>query len=278
MPVNTGISPRARALSAALRTARERSSLTQRDVASKLDVQYTTISHWETGRRAPNTEDVASLLAVLGVRNEERERILELARRASESDWLVAGVRGATQQLAGVMECERTANAITDWSPWLVPGLLQTTDYARAVIGAGITDYGAVEGKLTLRLARRDVLSRVRFTALLGEPALRQVIGGPQVMVEQLRSLTRPAANVTVRIVPIGTGWHPGLAGPFIIYEFPDADTIVHLEHHRSGAFVYNDEDVAEYGQAARVVGEEALSPADSAEFIRSVLAKLEKG
>lgn len=248
--------------------------MTQRHVASRLDVQYTTISHWETGRRLPSTEDVSAVLTVLGVRNPEREHILDLARRASESDWLETGRQ--LHGLAGVMECERSANAITNWSPWVVPGLLQTLEYARAVIGFDEPNTEYVERKLALRFARRAALPGVRLTALIGEPAIRQVIGGDYAMIDQLRRLIKATENRTVQVVPIGSGWHPGLAGPFHIFEFPDAPATVHLEHHRSSAFVYSATTVSEYLRAAKMIGERALSYTDSAKFIREVLDGLE--
>ncbi|MDV6014681.1 helix-turn-helix transcriptional regulator [Haloechinothrix sp. LS1_15] len=272
MTATTG-TPRARALAAALRQARETASLSVRELARRLNIQHSTISYWETGRRVPRPEDVGGYLAAVGVSGEERERILELSRDASKTDWLTVGIPGASQQLEGVMECERTATTITEWIPWMIPGLLQTTEYAREVIGPD-------QGLLTLRLARRDVLTRrdpVRFHAIIGEPALRQVIGGREVMAHQLSNLLDVPRNVTVQVVPMGNGMHPGLAGPFILYEFEHSPAIVHVEHWASSAFVYNDHDVEDYRKAADTLRDEAaMSPADSAELIASAVRELE--
>jgi transcriptional regulator with XRE-family HTH domain len=276
MVANT-LNPRARALAGALRQARETAEHkpSLRAVAAKLDISPSVVSYWETGKRVPTTEDVASYLTAVGVTATDREIVLDLARGASDSDWLTTGIPGISQQLAGVLECERGAAAITEWSIGAIPGLLQTADYARAIIGGSSPD---AEAKVSLRLSRRDALTRprdpVRLTALLSEMALRQVIGGAEVMADQLQYLLRVAElpTVTLQVVPIGAGWHPGLAGPFVLYDFPAAPSIVHLEHHRNGAFVYDAEDVAAYKDARDKVREAAMSPGDSTGLIADVV------
>jgi transcriptional regulator with XRE-family HTH domain len=247
-----------------------------RAVAAKLDISPSVVSYWETGKRVPTTEDVASYLTAVGVTATDRETVLDLARGATETDWLTTGIPGVSQQLAGVLECERSASAITEWSIGTIPGLLQTADYARAIIGSSSPD---AEAKVSLRLSRRDALTRprdpVRLTALLSEMALRQVIGGTEVMADQLRYLLQAAElpTVTLQVIPIGAGgWHPGLAGPFVLYDFPAAPSIVHLEHHRNGAFVYDSEDVAAYNDARDKVREAAMSPDDSTGLIADVV------
>jgi transcriptional regulator with XRE-family HTH domain len=274
------MTPRAKALAAALRQARDNTGVAGREIARRLGVSHAAVSHWETGKRVPRLEDVASLLAVLGVTGDDRERILELARHAADPDWLTVGIPGVVQQLAGVMECERTAKFIAEWSPWVIPGLLQSSDYARAIIGAGGVSPADVEARLIVRLGRRDVLSRRdldELVVLIGEPAIRQEIGGPAVMAEQLRYLLRLAGSgITMQVVPIGKGWHPGLMGPFIFYRFADSPSIVHIEHHRSSAFVFDDNDVAEYHTALATVRGAALNPTESAALINQVITGLE--
>ncbi|MBA0125246.1 helix-turn-helix transcriptional regulator [Haloechinothrix sp. YIM 98757] len=272
MRATTG-SPRARALSAALRDARVSRDVGLRELARRVGISHTLVSQWEQGHRLPKTEDVAAVLTGLGVNAEERERIVELARHAGDSDWLTVGHLGASQRLAGVMECERTAVRITEWLPWMIPGLLQTSDYAREIIGPD-------ESRLTLRLARRDVLTRrepVEFHAVIGEPGLRETVGSPGVMAHQLKTLQDSPSNVTVQVVPIGRGWHPGIVGPFILYEFPDSPPIVHIEPYRSSAFVYNERDVSDYQSAADMLRKEvAMSPDDSARLIADVITEWE--
>ncbi len=240
------------------------------------------MSHWETGRRIPTPEDVASFLAVAGVTGQERQRLLDLARNASEPNWLTVGMPGIPQQLAGAVECERSASAIVEWAPMAVPGLLQTSDYSRAVSAAGGLTTHETERRATVRAGRREIITRrdpVRFTALIGRHSLSDKIGTPEVMRDQLRFLLELAArdNVTIQVVPPDVGWHPGLAGPFVLYDFPDSPAVVHFEHYSSGAFVPDDDDVLAYRQAVTRILELAMSPAVTVDLIEKSASELEK-
>ncbi|MBA8824837.1 hypothetical protein FHX42_002184 [Saccharopolyspora lacisalsi] len=244
-------------------------------------MSHGTVSHWETGRRIPTSEDVASLLTAADITGEEKERVIELARHASEPNWLTVGMPGIPQQLAGAVECERSASSIVEWSPMGIPGLLQTADYARAISTASGLSTQEVEPRVMLRVGRREVITQrnpVCFLALVGEDALRDRIGTPQVMSEQLRYLLELSArdNVTIRSVPPRVGWHPGLAGPFVLYEFPDSPAVVHFEHYSSGAFVPDNDDVQAYRKAVDSIREVAMSPASTTELIAKIADETE--
>lgn len=270
---DTAGTPRTRALASALRGVVDESPYGVRELARRMGISHTTLSQWINARRVPKVEDVATLLGAVEVTGDNRDRILDLARDASDPNWLTTGIPGVSHQLAGVMECERTATTITDWSPTLIPGLLQVGDYARAILGSGAGSRAEVETRVTLRLGRRDVLTRskpARLVALIGEAAIRQRIGSPEVRAEQLRYVLKmiELETVTAQLVPIDAGWHAGLMGPFTLYEFEDAPAIVHLEHHRSGVFLYDEADVEAYKVAAAEVCAAAMSPEETAEFI----------
>lgn len=281
----TAATPRTRALAAALRAELDASRMGIREIAKVLDRSHTTISQWQNGKRVPNPDDVSALLAVIGVTGKRRTDILDLARHAADPDWLAAGVPGVSQQLAGVIECERTAIEIVNWSPLLLPGLLQTSDYARVIqSGDDTLSRHEVDARVQLRLSRQGVLTDrkpapAELTALIGEPALRQVIGDRGVMVDQLQHVLRmtETPTVTVQVVPIGSGWHPGLMGPFVIYNFERSPSIVHLEHRRSGVFLYDDVDVTTYKAASAAVRRAALTVEDSAAFITEVIKEMER-
>ncbi|MGH3699428.1 MAG: helix-turn-helix domain-containing protein [Pseudonocardiaceae bacterium] len=279
--IELGGAPRARALAGALRQAREAAKVSVREVARRLDISHSVVSYWETNKRVPRLEDVASYLTAIGVTGDEREAILDFGRHAADQDWLTVGIPGISQQLAGVMECERSASAITDWSPHIVTGLLQTSDYARSIISGGSLPAGEVEARVLVRMGRRDVVLRsnpVQLTAFLGEAALHEMIGGPSVMADQLHYLSKVAESdtITVRIVRSSQGWHPGLNGPFVLYDFDDALSIVLLDHHRTGAFVIEPDDVAAYKAVANKFDQLAMSPADSLTLITQTRHELE--
>lgn len=278
MVANT-LNPRARTLAGALRQAREahQPKISLNAHARNLGVSPSVVSYWETGRRIPSTEDVASFLTALGITGDQKDNILDLARGATEPDWLTVGVPGISHEFAGILECDRQATQITSWT-LVIPGMLQTSAYARAVFAA--TD-PAAEAKVALRMSRRDALVRrnpCHLTAIISELALRQVIGGTEVMLDQLRYLQQSAdlATVTLQVVPIGEGWHPGLMGPFVLYGFPSAPSIVHLEHWSSAAFVYDAEDVATYQDAAVQLQQSAMSPAASLRLIADLTTEME--
>ncbi len=253
-----------------------------RELSRRLGLSHGTVSHWETGRRIPTPEDVASLLTAAGITGAEKQRVIELARHASEPNWLTVGMPGIPQQLAGAVECERAASSIVEWAPMGLPGLLQTGDYARAIAAAsGLPSY-ELEQRVVLRLARREVLTRrdpVVFHALVGEDALRDKIGTPEVMEEQLRYLLELAEreNITIQIVPPRIGWHPGIAGPFVLYDFPEAPSVVHFEHFSSGAFVPDEDDVLAYRKAVDSIRAVALGQKDSTKLMAEILDELEK-
>lgn len=277
----TASTPRARALSAALREARTASGIGLRELARQLDISHTQVSHWETGHRVPDVEVVAMILAALRVSSAERERILDLARNVREPNWLTVGLAGIPQQLAGVVENERAASAIVQWSPMALPGLLQTANYSRAIMEANRLPQHEVDLRVMVRLGRSEVITRsrpVRFSALVSEAAVREVIGGATVMAAQLRYLAdmgqRP--NVHLRIVPLGVGWHPGWSGPFVLYEFPDAPPVLHFEHYSSGAFIPARHDVAEYRRGIEMVEDVALSEEETTALLTKITKELE--
>ncbi|WP_258349043.1 helix-turn-helix domain-containing protein [Saccharopolyspora gregorii] len=281
--VATAGTPRARALSAALRDARETRGVGLRVLARQLEISHTQISHWETGHRVPGVEVVAMILAALRVPPGERERILDLARNLGEPSWLTVGISGIPQQLAGAIECERAASAIVEWSPMGVPGLLQTSDYSRAILEEADLPEHDLDVRAMIRASRSEVLSRpepLEFEALVSEAALHEPIGSPRIMRSQITHLLHMSEkpNVVIRIVPLRAGWHPGWSGPFVIYDFPSAPSVVHFEHYSSGAFIPVEHDLREYRKAVVKIREVTLSPADSLDYLVQAGEKWEVG
>ncbi|MER7011980.1 helix-turn-helix transcriptional regulator [Saccharopolyspora sp. NPDC000359] len=281
MPATAG-TPRARALSAALRDARLTNGMGSRELARHLELSHTQISHWENGHRVPNVETVAMILTALRVSPRERERILDLARNVAEPNWLTVGMNGIPQQLAGVVECERSASAIVEWSPMVIPGLLQTSDYTRAIKVAAQLSHTDVELRVMLNVSRREVITQrdpVSFHAVIGEGGLYEPIGPEGVMLDQLRHLAEMTVrpNVVVQLMPQRIGWHPGWAGPFVFYEFPDTSPVVHFEHHSSGAFIPTEHDVTEYKKAVSWLRDIAMDEADSLAHIEKAISHWEE-
>lgn len=228
--------PRARALGFGMKKARLARKLGVRELARLAQLSPQEISNWEHGKRVPRPEEVATILAVLRVAPDERARLFDLVRNANEPDWLAA---------ATFVEYERTASAMVQWAPSLVPGLLQTPAYIRALFATPPRAKADVEERVMRRLVRHVlVVSRAR--------------------------------NVSVRVLPDGCGHHPGLYGPFVIFDFADLPPIVYLELYRGNGYLYHREHVADYRSAAESLSALALSEPESERLIQGVLAELE--
>lgn len=273
------ISWRARSLKAALRSALEDARMSRREVATQLGVSHTKIVRWLSDDwPAPGEADTASLLQAIHITGDERDRIISVAR-AADADWLVAGPPGINPQLASVLECERYAVRIFEWQPLVWPGLLQSSDYARAVISsAGDLTDAEVNARVLMRVGRRDALTRtnpVELTAVVGMPAVLGRIGGVNVMAGQLAHVRDVTArdNVKVQVLDLSGDWTPGHPGAFILYEFDDnMPPTVYLEHYRSGAFLVDEADVAAYQAAAESLRRVAMSPEQSVGLIADAI------
>ncbi|GAA4869551.1 helix-turn-helix transcriptional regulator [Saccharopolyspora cebuensis] len=285
MSRNRSGSPRNRALGAELREIRERAGVTVRELAQRIGGHHSKYTRNEQATRSPSPEEVASIMTALGASEAERERLTEMAREhVTGVNWLKSGSAGSlgiAHELTDLMEFERTATSITDISPILIPGLLQTSDYARAVMG-GMPSH-EVDARVAMRVGRRDVLMRRNdapdFHAFIEESALHKQLGGPDVMAEQLHHISTMAeqANVTVQVIPASlTSWHAALGGPFIYFEFPKAPPIVHLEHVSSSVFLSESEDVAAYRQAVDSVARAAMTIDQSSTVIAQRITELE--
>lgn len=261
-----------------------------REFARVLGMSHATVSKWENARLVPDVEQVVAYLQAAGVTGEARERVLMLVRGSDDPSWLASGLPGASQGLAGVLECERMASDIVEWSPLLIPGLLQNESYAREILSSDETlSPKELDALVDLRVInRRRILTEVRdpdaglgpvdYTALISEGALRTRVTDPAAHADQLRLLLDigQVTGVSIQVVRPDQGWHPGLSGPFIVYSFADTAPIVHLEHHRSSAFLYEPTDIAAYKVAATVIRRRAMSPQDSAVFIADILNEVE--
>lgn len=273
---------RSRRVSAELRRLRARSGLSCKTVGAALGISASKISRIETGRIGLQIEEVAALLGFYQVAKPEREELLELVRRAAEPGWWQVQGSRLPELWQELIDFERAATAIINYEPLLIPGLLQTPDYAGALIAAAnpALSEDEVEARVALRTTRQALLGRPRpprLLVLIEEGVLRRVVGDPGLMRRQVRHLedaaTRP--NVTVQVVPAAAGAHPGLGGPFVILEFDRDPTLVYLENRRGSAILEDDEDLTETTIALQHLQQIALSPEDSLALLVDVAREL---
>ncbi|OQO90134.1 transcriptional regulator [Saccharomonospora piscinae] len=270
--------PRARALGAEIRQARERSGLKQDELGARINRGKSHVSRWENGKLIPSEADTAQVLQALGVQGDERSRLLDLARDALDPDWLAPGV---DRQLAALAEYERTAGSIVTVEPMLVPGLMQTYDYARYLVAESGASRGDAEQRAQLRVGRQHVLTRPKppkVTAFIGEAAIRHAVCPDEVMADQLRHLLKLAEldNVTLHLVPADRPTLSVLSGPWSLLEFERTKPIVYLEHYGMSATITDSKSVALYGSAVDTLREVAMSPAETTGLIADVIENKE--
>jgi len=267
--------PKAMALGAKLRAARVSKKLSLRELAKLVGSEHTSLSRYELGERSPTPEQAAAILAVLGVNGAAADEAIALARDTTGTSWLAIGLPDLRSQMSALLEVEQITTRIVDVSPLLIPGLLQTGPYARQIMRLGGAPDDEVETRVAVRIGRRDILVRdnpAHLTALIGEPVLHQMIGGPRVMEGQLTHLLRMAErpNIDIRVIPGDADWHHGLEGPFVILTIDQNTSLVHLENRRSGLFLQEEGDLAAYQDAA----EKVLNVAMSAEQTAALIAR----
>ncbi|MBA9001571.1 hypothetical protein HNR21_000453 [Actinomadura cellulosilytica] len=234
------------------------------------------LSRIEAGKTRATPADVARILDLYGVDPETHAALVQLARDAGRRGWWT-GYSGVFT--GGYVALEDEASEIRTYHVQLIPGLLQTEDYARAVISAGIPDDPAeVDKRLQARMARKTLLTRPNAPTLktvLAEPALRQLVGGKSVMRDQLYELRRIARrpNVTIRVLPYTVGAEAGVDGSFVIlgYSDPLDPDIAYSEGIYGHIYLESAEHVARCRVAFDRIWEAALDEDESLKFIADI-------
>jgi transcriptional regulator with XRE-family HTH domain len=275
---------RRRRLALELRRLREAARLTCEEVADHLECSASKISRVETGRVSVSPRDVRDMLELYGVLAAQRESLVQLARDSRQKGWWHAYSDTMQPQMATYIGLESAASEIRIYEVSLIPGLLQTEDYARAVIRAGMVNSPAedIERRVSLLMARQPAVIREdppKVWAVLDEAALRRRVGGAGLMRLQLEHLLAQAAlpNVAVQVIPFGGGAHPAMGRPFIILVFPErVDTdVVYLEDLTSALYLEDVAEVDRYNVFFNHLRATALSFDDSAALITSVLKEM---
>ncbi|SMD26156.1 helix-turn-helix domain-containing protein [Kibdelosporangium aridum] len=245
---------------------------TLEQVSRQVGISISSLSRLENGKREPTTEEVAAILAVLGVVGAERDQLLNHARNTSHSS-MVVGSKSRTYRAF-----EADATVITNFELMLVPGLAQTAKYARAVLSALRANGSESEINATVsqRMERKAILTRKRppqVNFIVTELAIRQLIGGAKVMAEQVRHLIGLADldNVSIRIIPATVSAHAGLSGQFVILDFDDQPSLVFIEAMTTGLYRDEPEDVVAYRRQVENLEAVALDMAGSVELLRSI-------
>ncbi|GGW61415.1 transcriptional regulator [Streptomyces lucensis JCM 4490] len=269
-------------LGSQLRRLREARGITREAAGYSIRASESKISRMELGRVSFKTRDVEDLLTLYGITDEaERESLLSLAREANVAGWWHSYSDVLPSWFPTYVGLEGAASLIRAYEVQFVHGLLQTEEYARAVVRRGMKGASAadVERRVALRLERQKCLlseNAPEFHIVLDEAALRRPYGDREVMRGQLQHLIdlsgRP--NVRLQIMPFSFGGHSGESGAFTLLSFPDADLsdVVYLEQLTSALYLDKREDVAQYEQALKELQQDSPGPDESRDLLRGLL------
>jgi len=273
---------RRRLLGATLRRFREQAGYTLEDAARILECDRSKISRIETGQRGIRPKELRELLMEYGVDEPRRDALLAVARQAQQAGWWQSYGHVLDDAYQDFIGLEATATTIWTYEAQLVPGLLQTEGYARAIAAASLVNEGQEEHEqfVQVRLTRQQVLTRddhpLQFWAILSEGALRQLVGGREVMQAQLAHLIDIGSNqpsVNLQVLPFVAGAHAATSGPFVILKFPETPDlgVVYLEGQTGGIYLESAEEVARYILVFEHLRASALSTTATVRLIEEV-------
>jgi len=288
MPTRPYRSPtvRHKRLTAELRRLRAESGLTRDDVAARLDWHPTKVTRIETGQWTRlNLRDVRDLLDIYGLTDEaQRDALVQLARESRQKGWWHSYGDVLPSEYAHFIGLESDATSVRTYQQVLVPGLLQTEGYARAVIQAFRPHDTAadIDRRVTVRHERQRRVTEDRslqLWAILGEGVIRQVVGDREVTADQLRFLAEVAAlpNVVIQVLPYAAGAHSAMVGAFEILGFPEPidPDVVYLENMSSALFLEEPDDITRYVQVFDYLRATALSPQATRDMLGAATEEL---
>lgn len=278
---NSGPTVRRRRLGGELRRLREAAGIEVEQACEALRCSASKISRLENGRLPVRTRDVADLLQLYGVPpGEHREALLALARESRRHGWWQAYQDVVPAWFEVYIGLEAGASSISVYEPQLVHGLLQTADYARAVMRASLPEASEdeIERRVALRLDRQSRLREdnpPRLQVILDEAVLRRPVGGTAAMSAQLTQINRTAElpDVTVQVLPLSVGAHAGLGSTFSVLTFADETDhdVVYIEKGAGSLYLERPAEIRRYRVRLDRLTASALSPADSAALIADV-------
>jgi len=263
---------RRRQLGMELRKLRESAGLTIEQVAERMRCSASKISRIETGQSGVSPRDVRAIVTAYGVVDADGvEALLQVAREARQKGWWQLFGAVLTGAYVGL---EAAADAIRAYEALVVPGLLQTEDYARAMICAGRPDIDSeeVDQRVRVRMNRQSLLSQddpLDLWVVLDEAVLHRPVGGRAVTRQQFDHLVKAAEqpNVTLQVLPFAAGAHAGMDGPFsiLLYEHDPAQNVVFASNAAGGLFLEKDDELQRYTFIFDHLRANALGPEESA-------------
>jgi len=266
-----------------LRRLREAKGISREDAGYLIRASESKISRMELGRVGFKERDIADLLSLYGIiHQDERAALLALARQANTPGWWQRDGDILPSWFQTYLGLEEAAALIRTYEVQFVPGLLQTEDYARAVIAHGNPAAPAqeIERRVSLRMKRQQLLTRSdappQLWAVVDEGALRRRMGSPAVMAAQLERLIKASElpNVTLQVLPFHAGAHAAEAGAFTLLRFPEPDLpdVVYIEQLTGALYLDKRDDAYVHMAAMDRLGVESAPPRTTVEILGRIL------
>jgi transcriptional regulator with XRE-family HTH domain len=276
---NVNPTVRRRRLGQELRRLRELKGMTAEEVAERLLVSQSKISRLENGRRSISQRDVRDLCGVYEVEDHRIvDSLMQMAKDSRQQGWWHSFGDIPYSVYIGL---ETDAASLRVYDPQVVPGLLQTKQYAEALIAGALPETASteIEKRVQVRMRRQERISTeenpLRLWTVLDEAALRRVVGNRSLMRDQLEQLVEQSQlpHVTVQVIPFDMGAHPGLNGQYAILEFPDAadSSVVYIEGVTSDLYLEKANDVQKYSVMYEHLRAQALNVEQSRQFIADI-------
>jgi transcriptional regulator with XRE-family HTH domain len=279
---SSGPTVRRMLLGSQLRRLREAKGISREEAGYAIRSSGSKISRLELGRVSFKERDVADLLDLYGVKDESQvTALMDLAREANSRGWWHKYGDILPSWLQSYVGLEAAASLIRTYEVQIVPGLLQTEGYARAIalLAHAGSPSAEVERRVQLRMERQEMLTRPgapRLWAVMDEAALRRPVGGPGVMRDQIKKLIEATEvpNVILQLIPFRFGGHTGAGGAFTILRFSDLDLpdIVFVEQLTSALYLDKREEVDRYVAAIERLCVDAAPPAKTADLLYEIL------
>lgn len=287
----TGSTVPRRQLGRYLRELRNRQRMTVKRAAEEMEWSETKIWRVENGQASLRSHDVETLCRIYGAPPDLTEALRALAKETKAKGWWHAYGDVIPEWFDVYIGLEEASSQLISYQADLVPGLLQTEDYARAIIEEGNPGASSeeIDRRVQVRIARQALIRRptapLELRVALNEPSLRRPVGGAEVMAAQLDALADATAlpNVSLRVVPLSVGLHPGVTtGPFYILRFPlngdgqeSEPATVYMDGFTGALYLDKPNEVKQYAEAFQTIWDAALDEAVSTELIRQVAEEL---
>ncbi|WP_217711578.1 helix-turn-helix transcriptional regulator [Actinomadura sp. NAK00032] len=275
---------RLRRLAAELRQLRKDSELTREQVNEQTGINVATLYRIETARVRPQARTLTSLLDAYRVAEPKRTELKTLLKQSATRGWLHTFASDLPERYASYIEFESEASDVLNYECLFIPGLLQTERYARAAVSGALPESSReeIESRVEARIRRQAALTKeqpLKLWAIVDEAAVRRVVGGAEVMREQLDHLlaVTELPNVHLQVIPFDAGGHPGMTGSFVVMNFAEGvgSDIVYIESQAGDIFLEEEADIARYNLVSTHLRAGALSPSASASLIAAAAEAL---